>query len=49
MIPGMMPPTNILPVEMPQIPAMTTMGMEGGMMMPMVEETPVTATASSVE
>ena len=39
-----MPPRNILPVEMPQIPAMTTMGMDGGMMMPIVEDTAVTVT-----
>ena len=38
----MMPPRNILPVEMEQMPAMTTIGMEGGIMMPTVEDTPVT-------
>ena len=48
-MPGMMPPRNILPVEMEQMPAMTTIGMEGGMMMPTVELTPVTVTVSSLE
>ena len=49
MMPGMMPPRNSLPVEMPQIPAMTTIGMDGGMMMPMVEEIAVTATVNFLE
>ena len=49
MMPGMMPPRNRRPVEMPQMPAMTTMGMEGGMMMPMVEEMAVTATVNFLE
>ena len=48
-MPGMMPPRNILPVEMEQMPAMTTIGMEGGIMMPTVEDTPVTVTVSSLE
>jgi len=34
---------------MPQIPAMTTMGMDGGMMMPIVEEMAVTATVKFLE
>ena len=48
-IPGRIPPRNILPVEMEQMPAMTTMGIDGGMMIPTVELTPVTVTVSSLE
>ena len=49
MMPGTMPPRKSLPVDRPQMPAMTTMGMEGGMMMPMVEEMAVTATVNFLE
>ena len=46
MIPGMIPPRNSFPVEMPRIPAITTMGILGGMTIPIVEEMAVTATVS---
>ncbi len=44
-----MPPRNIFPVDRPRMPAMTTIGIDGGMMMPMVEEIAVTATVNSFE